>query len=366
MRRWVFEDALGRYDIDLGDSHVHCATFGQLQAPPGELVLDYGVDRGGAELRRLVAGLYGGAPDSVLVTHGAQEALFLLLSTLLSPGDTVVTVQPGWRQAVDLPGLLGCRVEVVPLGRDLAVDVDRITAVADHARVIVITSPSNPTGLRTGPAQLRALADLVEHTGGWLVLDEEYRLDLSGSLAVDAERVVSVSSLSKIFGMPGLRTGWMYGPRPVVDRCAERKHLTTISNSVLTEALACGIISRREAYAAEYERLCRHGLHLLAEWAERRAGAVRLVEPEGTPFAWMWLDTGESSLSFCRRVLETRVLLMPGDTVGASGGVRVTFARDAGVLAEGLRRVGTVLDTTDATDTDATDTMSGPTTNGVT
>lgn len=349
VRRWVFDDALDRWDIDLGDSHLEARRAGELPRHD-ELVLDYGVDRGGTRLRERIAGLYGGSVESVLVTHGAQEALFLLLSTLLGPGDTVVTVQPGWRQSVDVPRLLGCRVVTVPPGRDRAVDVDRVTAaVGGDARVISLSSPSNPTGGRADPADLRALARVAARVGGWLVLDEEYSTALSTSLAVDPDpevsgRVVSVSGLSKVFGLPGLRTGWMYGPPQVVTTCAERKHLTTVANSVLTEALAADALGRYEHYLADYRRLCDAGLRQLEDWVARRDGRVRLEPPDGTPFGWLWLDTGEPALAYCRRVLETRVLLMPGETFGARGGFRVTFARDPAALAEGLRRAGDVLD----------------------
>ncbi|MFL6130634.1 MAG: pyridoxal phosphate-dependent aminotransferase [Mycobacteriales bacterium] len=344
MRRWVFVDALDRYDVDLGDSHAECRSVASL-GPLPDLPLDYGVDRGTRPLRESVAGLYRGSPERVVITHGAQEALHLLFSTLLGPGDKVVTVQPGWRQSVDLPSLLGCRVEVVQLGSDLVVDVDRVAAAAGtDAQVVAVTSPSNPTGRRTSTEDLRALARLVRRTGGWLVVDEEYRVDLAGSVAAEPDaRAVSVSGLSKIHGVPGLRTGWMYGPPDLVSACAERKHLTTVSNSVLTEALAGVVLARRDEHVREYRELCAQGLRVLEDWADRHRGAVRLVPPDGTPFAWLWLDTGESALSYCRRVLDAGVLLMPGETLGGRGGFRVTFARHRDALADGLRRAGEVL-----------------------
>ena len=131
----------------------------------------------------------------------------------------------------------------------------------------------------------------------------------------------------------------------MVSACAERKFLTSVANSVLTEALACDALSRRDRYLAEYHRLCDTGLGLLRGWADRNTGAVRLLPPEGTPFGWLWLDTGEPALDFCRRVLDTGVLLLPGETVGAPGGFRVTFAREPAVLAEALGRVEAVLRT---------------------
>jgi aspartate/methionine/tyrosine aminotransferase len=343
MRRWVFEDSLGRYDIDLGDSHVQCGRLGQL-ALPADLELGYGVDRGGAELRGLIAGMYGRPADSVVVTHGSQEAAYLLYQTLLRPGDQVVTFRPGWQQSWVVPELLGCRVDVLELDAELAVDPAAVAAVArPDLRLIVVATPNNPTGRLVGASELAQLLDLAERAGGYLLLDEEYGLDLATSAATRSSRAVSVSSLSKVYGLPGLRVGWLCGPPAVAAACAERKHLTSIANSVLCEALAVDVLTRREWYLAEYRRLVGGGLPLLRAWAARNAAAVQLVPPEGTPFAWLRLRTGEPALSFCRRVLDAGVLVMPAETVGARDGFRLSFAREPDVLAAGLARIEAVL-----------------------
>jgi aspartate/methionine/tyrosine aminotransferase len=343
MRRWVFEDAYGRYDIDLGDSHVACGTLAGLRLP-ADIELSYGVDRGTPELARLVAARYHDDPGRVLVTHGAQEALYLLYATLLRPGDQVIAFRPGWQQAWEAPRRLGGRVDVVDLTGDFAIDVAAVAAVAGpELRVITVNSPANPTGRRIRAEEFRALAELADRTGAYLLVDEEYVLDLSASPALHGGRVVSVSSISKMYGFPGLRIGWMYGPADVVSACAEYKHLTSIANSVLCESLAADVLSRWEDFDREYRRLTEGGLRLLREWVARSADRLRLVPPEGTPFAWLHLRNGESSLSFARRVLDAGVLVMPAETLGGSGGLRVTFARETDQLAEGLRRIGRTL-----------------------
>lgn len=343
MRRWVFEDSAGRYDIDLGDSHVQVRRLSQLRAP-ADIELGYGVDRGGPRLRGQVAELYGGSPDSVLVTHGAQEALYLVYATLLRPGDQVITFRPGWQQSWDAPARLGCRVDAVALGPDFALDVDAAVAAAGPGlRLVVVNTPCNPTGRAAGRDELSALLALVERYDGYLLLDEEYALDLRGSAAVAGDRVISVSGLSKVYGLPGLRVGWMYGPPEVVAACTREKHLTSIANSVLCEELASGVLDDRELFLKEYRRLTSGGLEQLTDWAAGRA-EVRLVPPDGTPFAWLHLTDRRSSMEFCRRVLDRGVLLMPAETLGGSGGFRLCFAREPQELAAGLRRIDRVLD----------------------
>ncbi|MEV8515381.1 pyridoxal phosphate-dependent aminotransferase [Dactylosporangium sp. NPDC051484] len=339
MRRWVFEDSLGRYDIDLGDSHVKCGTLDQLTSV-GALELNYGVDRGSAPLAELIAARYGGSAEHVLVTHGSQEALYLLYATLLRPGDRVIAFRPGWQQAWDVPERLGGQVELLDLTEDFDLDLDRLAAAGgDDLRLITVNTPSNPTGRRLRPHEFDALLALAERSGAYLVLDEEYVLDLSESRALGADRVISVSSVSKVYGFPGLRVGWMYGPLDVIRECIEYKHFTSISNSVLCEALAADVLARQERWAREYHRLVGGGLSILTGWAASHAEQVRLVPPEGTPFAWLHLRTAESSLSFVRRVLGHGVLVMPAETFGTVRGLRISFAREPEQLLDGLRRV---------------------------
>ncbi|MEY9943839.1 pyridoxal phosphate-dependent aminotransferase [Kitasatospora sp. GAS1066B] len=343
MQRWVFQDAAGRFDIDLGGSNMRPWTMRELTVPD-ELSLDYGHDRGILALREAVAGLYGGTADSVLITQGAQQALYLVYATLLTPGAQVITFRPGWQQSWDIPADLGCRVDAVGYRPDLSFDIEAALACAGpDLRLIVVNSPCNPTGRRIAEADLGVLLELAERTGAHLLLDEEYRLDLAGSPALRSDRVVSVSSLSKVYGFPGLRVGWLYGSPEFVEACMRRKFFSTIANSVLCETLACEVLRDRERYVGTYREVTGAGLELVRDFARRNADAVELVEPEDTPFAWLWLRTGEAPLEMCRRALDAGVLLIPGETLGAHDGFRVCFARESAVVAEGLRRTERVL-----------------------
>jgi aspartate/methionine/tyrosine aminotransferase len=345
MRRWVFEDARGRYDIDLGDSNVDPGTVGDL-ALPGDLVLDYGTDRGGDRLRAAVAGLYGRPPADIGISHGGQESLYLLYRTLLRPGDHVLTFAPGWAQSWEVPGSMGCRVDVVALTADGRPDIERaLSLMSPRTRVVSLSSPGNPTGRRVAGPAADALAAAVSRSGAYLIADEEYVADLGAdSLVSRSDRVISVSSVSKVYGFPGLRTGWMCGPAEVVRSAMEHKHFTTIANSVLTEHLAAQVLERRDQFLAAYAASTSAGLPILRAWAAEHRAEVSLLEPDGTPFAWLDLHGREPSLAVGRRALEeARVLVMPAEVFAAEAGLRVTFARPPEMLRDGLRRLGMVL-----------------------
>jgi aspartate/methionine/tyrosine aminotransferase len=258
----------------------------------------------------------------------------------------VAAFRPGWQQAWEAPRRLGCELQVLDLAPDFSIDLDALAAVTGRGvRLITLNTPSNPTGRRLRAAELAAILALAARADAYVVLDEEYVIDLSASPAVHDDRLISVSSLSKIAGLPGLRVGWMYGPPEIVCACAQYKHLTSISNSILCETLACDVLSRWEQYAQNYLRLTEGGLRLLEEFAARHPDELRLTPPEGTPFAWLGLTTGEPSLDFARRVLDSRVLVMPGETLGAAGGIRISFAREPELLARGLSRIDATLST---------------------
>lgn len=132
----------------------------------------------------------------------------------------------------------------------------------------------------------------------------------------------------------------MQGALQVAEACAERTFLTSIASSVLCEALACSALDRYEDCVREYHRLCAPGLGFVGRWAACHPDAVRVVPPQGTPFAWIQRRTGESSLALCRRALEAGLLLTPGETMGSEAGFRLGFTRDVDTVTEGLRRLG--------------------------
>ncbi|WP_063726078.1 pyridoxal phosphate-dependent aminotransferase [Streptomyces monomycini] len=346
MRQWYFDEAQGRYDIDLGDSYVGGSRLSD-HSLPADCLLDYGNNRGTSPLRDLVAGLYGRDPSHIGITHGGQEALYLLYRTLLSAGDHAVVFTPGWQQAEPVLSRAGCRVDAVGTTADGRPDIAAaLGLITPRTKAVVLNSPCNPTGRRVTAAGIEGLVEALRPHGGHLVLDEEYVADLGADSWVKSyEYAVSVSSVSKVYGVPGLRVGWMCGPPETVTRAMEYKHFTTIANSVILERLAIGILQHRAEHVSRYQGLIADGLRILERWVARHHGTLRMWQPEGTPYAWLHTPGLPSSLDFCREVLRReRLLLMPAEVFGTENGIRLTFAREPDVLAEGLRRIDAVLD----------------------
>jgi aspartate/methionine/tyrosine aminotransferase len=345
IQRWLFDTAVGRYDIDLAESGVQFQRFGDVPADPG-WELDYSLDRGAAPTREAVAALYDGLdPRRVVIAHGAQESLYLLYRSLLRPGDHVVATTPGWQQAWEVPRHIGCAVTTLHWEPGTAFDPDALAAaLRPDTRLLILNSPGNPSGCALDEAAWAAIVALAERHGLWIVNDEEYLLDFGASVVHRYDRAVSVSSLSKVYGLPALRFGWAAGPAALIEAMVNYKRYTTVSNSLLAERIGAAVLRDRAAQLLRYDTLVSGGRERLLAFADEHRERLGLVPPQGTPFAWFRLHTDGTSDAFAQRLLAGHgVLVMPAEVFGAEHGLRISYARPAALLDEGLNRIGKAL-----------------------
>ena len=134
IQKWLFEEAQGAFDIDLGESGIQYHHLRDLKPDP-EFDLNYSQDRGCPKLRARVGEMYGTEPENVIITHGSQEALYLFYGCHLGPGDHVITLTPGWQQSWEVPLHLGADVTKIALARELNYAVDWNT-LADSLRCL--------------------------------------------------------------------------------------------------------------------------------------------------------------------------------------------------------------------------------------
>lgn len=244
-----------------------------------DLTLFYGEHRGDAGLRRLIAAQDRGVrADDVLVTAGAAGALFIIATTLLSERDHLVVVRPNYATNIETPKAIGCEIDYVDLAFDegFRIDVDRVAAsLKTNTRYISVTCPHNPTGTMMSRADLDALIALAERHGCRLLVDETYR-DLSYGEKLPAaaslsERAISVSSLSKAYGIPGVRIGWLITrDAALYEKFLSAKEQIGICGSVVDEAIARAMLDRRESFLAT----------LLPEMAARRDMVQAWIDDE--------------------------------------------------------------------------------------
>lgn len=300
------EYGYSRIRNNLSESSISDRKLSDFGVTVPDLTLLYNDHRGAPSLRdSIIADEPALRADDVLITAGAAGALFIVSTSLLSAGDHLVVVRPNYATNLETPRAIGCDISFVDLAFESAfrLDIGRIeAALRPSTRIISVTTPHNPTGVSLSAAELSRLADIAGRHGCRLVVDETYR-DLSYGepppLAASlGPQVISVSSLSKAFGAPGLRLGWLVTSDPALQELfLAAKEQMSICGSVVHEWIAEKILARRTEVLAATLAEMRSRLQLvsrwmagepLLEWVPPTGGVIclpRMVSPPSGGFA---------------------------------------------------------------------------------
>lgn len=262
----------------------------------GELTLGYTPTWGGEDLRRAIAATYDMIDEShVLVCSGAQEAMFWAMQLLVGPGDHAIVTVPNYQSMESVTIATGADVSGLALwsgdGSSLrwSLDLDRLSSLLrPNTKMVAVNFPNNPTGFVPDDKTWRELVELCEERGIWLFSDEVYRgleLDVSKRLpqAVDlSSSAISLNVLSKAYGLPGLRIGWVACRDRVLLQLLERaKHYTTICNAGISEFLATLVLQNSEAITARNRAIMQDNLPFLEAMMRRCEGIVEWTPPDG-------------------------------------------------------------------------------------
>jgi len=258
----------------------------------GDLELGYGSAQGDQRLREAIAALHGVGPEDVVVTVGGMHALFLLAFILCDRGDEAVTTCPVFPLARNVLNAVGASVRVLPLTfeRGYRPDLTELGGlISARTRLVSLASPQNPSGVAIPSQTLRDILALMQDKcpDAYLLVDETYREAAYGddpvapSAAAFGPRVVSVASLSKCHGAPGLRLGWaITGDAGLSRQLVLGKFNTVISCSRLDEALAVEVLAQRERVIGERRQRLAEGVRITAEWVARNGAFIDWVRPD--------------------------------------------------------------------------------------
>ncbi len=335
---WVL-GASGKYEIDLAESGIQYHYLRDFKIGRG-CNLNYSSDAGSPELREKISKLYRVKKENVLITNGSQEAMYILLNVLLREGDEVVIISPGWQQYEEVAKKIGAKIKKLFLDpkEDFQLNPsDLKKLISKKTKAVIINSPHNPTGLKFDIKKIKTIIP----KGVFLINDEVYLLNPNESVTYNCEdkNFISVGSLSKIQGVPGIRIGWMIGLKSIVDEAINYRRYTTISNSALGEDIALEIFKDYSKYLKEYHNLVSRGFHTLKKWVEEQKG-IKLIKPHGTPFALIKYKFNIPSKDLCEQILnKEKVLLVPGSSFGTENCFRISFGRDPEILNKGLRKI---------------------------
>jgi aspartate/methionine/tyrosine aminotransferase len=345
-------------DYNLSETSAYPVTLRELlgDSLPVEELLAIEIDcpqvNGIIELREHIAALYPGAtPDNVLVTVGCSEANFIATQTLLAPGDEMVVMLPNYMQIWGLGHNYGMRLKPFHLREELgwAPDLDELNdAVSERTKLIAVCNPNNPTGYILTEAEMDGVVAAAARVGAWLLADEVYsgteRLTdtPTPSFWGRYDKVLAMNSLSKAYGLLGLRIGWVVGPVDTVDEMWARREYTVISTTMLANRLAAIALSPqvRPRLIQRARDYIRRGFPILDGWLESHEGTFSLVPPRAAAIAFPRYHLDVNSTELVERLIhEKSVLIVPGDHFGLDHYLRISFGLPPDYLRAGLDRV---------------------------
>jgi aspartate/methionine/tyrosine aminotransferase len=352
-------------EYNLSESGVHPLTLNELfdddpdvMARLAEVELGYSQTNGTLPLRERIAALYADAePDQILVACGTAEANFVTIWGLIDAGEELVVMLPNYMQIHGLG--LGFRGEVKPFHlrpeNNWAPDLDELRrAVTSRTRAIAICNPNNPSGTILSDGDRREIVRIAAEVGAWLISDEVYqgaehdgRTTLSlweGSAGYD--RVIVTCGLSKAYGLPGLRLGWIVAPSSLIAHLWSYRDYTTIAPATLSDRIAQRALEpeRRAQILARTRSIIRSNYALVDLWLRGHEDLLEVVVPRAGAIALIRYHLPIASIELVERMRrEQGVLVVPGAHFGLEGYLRLGYGGRTDHLQEGLERVSTAM-----------------------
>ncbi len=342
-------------DLEDGDSSA------ALNAIADGTHLDYPQTNGEPLLRERIAALYPGATaDNVLVTSGAIAANFTSLVTVTDPGDHVAVMEPNYPQFWGLVQSVQRRLSTFSLKKELGWGLDRdelAAAVRPTTKLVTVVNPNNPTGHLMTADERAAVIEAAAQADAFLLADEInigcelFTDELTPTFYGEYDKVLVVSSVSKTYGLPGLRIGWVVGPADVVARAWAWQDYTTIATGMLDNVLAAVALSPqvRPKLIARTREYVRRGFECVERWAEDRDD-IEVIRPDASAFCLVRYRQEITAENLIMRLAKEKdTLVAPGNAfsppgVLEEGYLRIGIGQPVDYLNEGLRRLGELLD----------------------
>jgi aspartate/methionine/tyrosine aminotransferase len=322
--------------------------------------LKYPESDGSDELRENIAAWYGATRDHVLVTNGGSEANFTAVWGLLEKGDHAAVMLPNYLQTWGLSRAWAAKTKGFYLkeSRDnggkarWALDVESFhRAVSKKTRLVVVTNPNNPTGAVLNQEEMDEIVRVARKARAWLLVDEIYRgAEVSGPLTPtfwgSYDKVLITSGLSKAFGLPGLRLGWIVAPPKTIAKLCSYHDYTTLTPTILSDRLARIVMEpeRREQVLERTRTIIRRNLPRLESWIHSHDDIFSYIPPVAGAITFFKYKLPISSAALFDRLRKERsVLITPGDHFGVGRYIRVGYGYDVDYTLRGLARVDLTL-----------------------
>lgn len=311
--------------------------------------LSYGDIEGLPEFRKGVCGLYKTLNiENIVPTHGASGANHHVFYSLISPGDRVVSIMPTYQQLYSIPESYGADVQILHLSKEnnYLPDLEKLRRlVTPETKMICINNPNNPTGALMSEQMIREIVEIARSADAWILCDEVYR-HLSQedgwcpSIVDLYEKGISVSSMSKVFSLAGLRLGWIAThDMSVVKSCLSHRDYNLVSCGVFDEMLAAAALKHRDKLLERSRKIVRENLQILDDWVSSEPH-VSYVKPKAGTTALVYYDLDIPSYEFCEEMYKkTGAFVTPGDCFEVPHSMRIGYAYGKQDLIDGLKAI---------------------------
>jgi hypothetical protein len=316
-----------------------------------DMPLGYSQSNGTPQLKELLSRLYPGAgPENIEVTNGTSEANYLLALSQLESGDDFALELPNYMQMWGLARSLGAEVKTFHLRHENNWQVDWgefEKAVNPRTRLVYVSHPNNPTGKVVSDEAMERIVRRCEEMDAYLISDEVYlgaEIDRprTKSFWGMSDRVIVTSGLSKAYGIPGIRIGWIVGAEKIVYDCWTQHDYITIGPNKLSDFLARTAVQQdnREKCYSRAGSILKRNLPIIRQWVDRFDGALELNQPDAGAIALIKYKADMPSVELCQQIRQNQsVLIVPGSHLGLEGFVRIWFGGRAEYLKEGYGRI---------------------------
>ena len=315
--------------------------------------LTYGDIEGLPTLREGLCGLYRTIrPEQVVTCHGAAGANHHVFYSLVEPGDRVISIMPSYQQLTSIPESFGADLHVMHLKKERGYlpDLDELRELCvPGTKLICVNNPNNPTGSLMSEELLQGIVEIAKSVDAWVLCDEVYRhltQDDSWSVSiVDLyDKGISVSSMSKVFSLAGLRLGWIATHDEGLRRALlSHRDYDLISCGMFDEALATVALRNADKVLERNRGIVRENLAILDKWVQSEP-RISFVKPRCGTTALVYYDYDIDSVEFCTRMYrETGAFVTPGACFEEEKSMRVGYANDRETLTAGLAAVSAFL-----------------------
>jgi len=348
-------------EYDLSASGIYPMFIREILTPEemeeayNNLQLRYVHTAGTKHLREAVATFYEGMdPKNVFMTNGSAEALYLVAWSLIDPGDEVAFMLPNFMllsHVVEANGAVVRNFTLDPF-RNWSLDVESLkSAVTPKTKLICVCNPNNPTGTVLSKKQMQEVIRVADSVGAIILSDEVYRGAEQGEEMTPSfwglyDKVIVISGLSKSFGLPGLRVGWIAGPQDIVEKSwfyhdYLSTTVTTFSDMLATRALQPEVRAR---IFRRNREIVRQNLPTFTDWVNSHNGVLSFTPPQAGCFAFVKFDLPVPSWDLVMEMVKKdSVFVIPGSCFGIEGHLRMNFGVEKNFLARGLERIDRTL-----------------------